>query len=147
MSAQQHNAMAHLQAETEEDVMASINVVPLVDVMLVMLIIFLIAVPIVIHTVPIDLPDESSTPTETRPENITIAVDIDGNIYWNERRVPDMATLYERMRALAAMDPQPEVHIRGDQHTRYHNIGRVVQACQRAGIQRVGFITEPEAAG
>lgn len=136
-----------MSTEAEEEVMASINVVPLVDVMLVMLIIFLIAVPIVIHTVPINLPRESSAPTEVQPKQITLAVDVHGAVYWDERRVPDHATLFERIRAAAAMTPQPEVHIRGDRSTRYHNIGRVVHICQRAGIRRVGFITEPEPAG
>ncbi|MES2490209.1 MAG: biopolymer transporter ExbD [Pseudomonadota bacterium] len=133
--------------EDEDEVIASINTTPLVDVMLVLLIIFLITIPVVTHTVPVDLPTERNQPTQTKPENIIIAVDRDGNVFWNEKRVPDLPALFERMKTVAVKLPQPEIHIRGDQAVRYQSIGEVVVTCQRAGIAKISFITEPPAKG
>ncbi len=131
-------------AEGDEDEMnATINTTPLVDVMLVLLIIFLITIPVVTQSVPLELPKERNLPTQTKPENIVIAVDRDGEVYWGIERLPDNETLVERLKKEAVKEPQPEVHIRGDAGVRYESVGRVVVACQRAGIYRVGFITEP----
>ena len=131
----------------EDEVMSSINTTPLVDVMLVLLIIFLITIPVVTHTVPVQLPAERNQPTQTKPENIVIAVDREGRVYWNERLVPDLPTLFERMKAVAVQVPQPEIHIRGDQEVRYRAVGEVVVTCQRAGIVKIAFITEPPPRG
>jgi biopolymer transport protein ExbD len=131
----------------EDDFNSSINTTPLVDVMLVLLIIFLITIPVVTKTVQVELPKETNIPTQTKPENINISVDKDGNIYWNDKAIPDTASLLEKMKAEAVKDPQPEVHIRGDANTRYESVGRVVYVCQRAGIVKVGFITEPPPRG
>ena len=131
----------------EDQLTSNINTTPLVDVMLVLLIIFLITIPVVTHTVPVELPKETNVPTQTKPENINISVDKEGNIYWNDKAVPDMANLLEKMKAEAVKDPQPEVHIRGDANTRYEFVGKVVFVCQRAGIVKVGFITEPPPRG
>ena len=131
----------------EDEVMSSINTTPLVDVMLVLLIIFLITIPVVTHTVPVQLPAERNQPTQTKPENIVIAVDRDGRVFWNERLVPDLPTLFERMKAVAVQVPQPEIHIRGDQEVRYRAVGEVVVTCQRAGIVKIAFITEPPPRG
>jgi len=131
----------------EDQLNSTINTTPLVDVMLVLLIIFLITIPVVTHTVPLELPKETNVPTQTKPENINISVDKDGSIYWNDKAVPDAAALLERMKEVAVKDPQPEVHIRGDANTRYESVGRVVFICQRAGIAKVGFITEPPPRG
>lgn len=131
---------------TDEEVMSDINTTPLVDVMLVLLIIFLITVPVITQTVPLSLPKAHNVPTETKPENVTIAVDGQGNIYWNLARV-DTATLLERFKGVARLQPQPEVHVRGDRGTRYEYIGRVILTAQRAGVQKVGFITEPDRGG
>jgi biopolymer transport protein ExbD len=131
----------------EDELNASINTTPLVDIMLVLLIIFLITIPVVTHTVEVKLPLEANVPTQTKPENINISVDRDGNIYWNEKKIPDLPALYERMKEAAVRDPQPEVHIRGDQNARYEFVGRVVFICQKAGIAKVGFITEPPMRG
>ena len=131
----------------EDQLNSTINTTPLVDVMLVLLIIFLITIPVVTHTVPVELPKETNIPTQTKPENINISVDHDGNIYWNEKVIPDMAQLLEKMKGEAVKDPQPEVHIRGDLSTRYEFVGKVVFAAQRAGIVKVGFITEPPPRG
>ena len=115
--------------------------------MLVLLIIFLITIPVVTHTVPVTLPKEANVPTQTKPENVNISVDREGNIFWNDRQVPDLAALLDRMKTAAVKVPQPEVHIRGDANTRYEFIGRVVMICQRSGIAKVGFITEPPMRG
>src|SRR3974390_3513592 len=131
----------------EDEVMSSINTTPLVDVMLVLLIIFLITIPVVIHQVPVELPKETNQPTQTKPENINIAVNKDGDIFWNQQLVPDTDGLFERLKKVAVMNPQPEVHIRGDLNARYESIGKVVFTCQRAAILKIGFITEPPARG
>ena len=131
----------------EDEFNSTINTTPLVDVMLVLLIIFLITIPVVTKTVQVELPKETNVPTQTKPENINISVDKDGNIYWNDKAVRDTTDLYDRMKEVAVRDPQPEVHIRGDANTRYESVGRVVFICQRSGIVKIGFITEPPARG
>ena len=131
----------------EDQMNSTINTTPLVDVMLVLLIIFLITIPVVTQSVPLELPKERNVPTQTKPENIVIAVDRDGDVYWGMERVPDAETLVNRLKEQAVKDPQPEVHIRGDLEVRYESVGRVVVACQRAGILKVGFISEPPAGG
>jgi biopolymer transport protein ExbD len=123
---------------------ASINTTPLVDVMLVMLIIFLITIPVITKTVKVDLPRAVNIPTQTKPENITIAVDKTGNIYWNDKMVANRGELLGLIEAAAVRKPQPEIHIRGDKETRYEAIGRVMYAIQRGGIVKVGFLTEPD---
>ena len=129
----------------EVTVMSNINTTPLVDVMLVLLIIFLITIPVITKTVPVALPKAVNIPTQTKPENITIAVDKDGEVYWNDKRVADRNALLGFIKEAAVRKPQPEIHIRGDRDGRYEFVGRVVYACQRAGILKIGFITEPPA--
>ena len=131
-------------ASDEASVMSSINTTPLVDVMLVLLIIFLITIPVITKTVPVVLPKAVNIATRTKPENITIAVDKDGNIYWNDKRVADRSALLGFIKEAAVRKPQPEIHIRGDKDTRYEAIGRVMYAIQRGGVQKVGFLTEPD---
>jgi biopolymer transport protein ExbD len=109
--------------------MATINTTPLVDVMLVMLIIFLITIPVITHTVPVNLPKAVNIPTQTKPENITVAVSKTGVIYWNDRQVKK---------------PQPEIHIRADSGARFEFVGRVLYGIQRGGLVKVGFLTEPD---
>ena len=132
---------------SEDDVISAINTTPLVDVMLVLLIIFLITIPVVTHTVPVKLPSEVNQPYKTKPENINLAVDKEGKMFWNEREVADTNALLEKLKTIAVMEPQPELHIRGDQETRYEYIGKVIFTAQRAGIAKVAFITEPPARG
>ncbi len=127
----------------EDEVISAINTTPLVDVMLVLLIIFLITIPAIIQIVPVDLPKERNLPTETKPENIVISVNKDGDIFWGQQPVPDTDALFERLAKVAVMIPQPEVHIRGDLNARYESVGKVVYTCQRASIMKIGFITEP----
>jgi biopolymer transport protein ExbD len=136
--------MAMQVGEDEGGAIASINTTPLVDVMLVMLIIFLITIPVITKTVKVDLPHAVNIPTQTKPENITIAIDKDANIYWNDKRVADRNELLALIEAAAVRKPQPEVHIRGDKDARYESIGRVMYAIQRGGIVKVGFLTEPD---
>jgi biopolymer transport protein ExbD len=131
----------------EDEVMSSINTTPLVDVMLVLLIIFLITIPVVIHTVPVALPKEANQPTQTKPENVVLSVNKDGDVFWGNQLIPDMPALLDRLKGIAVLVPQPEVHIRGDEDARYAFIGKVMVICQRAGILKVGFITEPPPRG
>ena len=127
----------------EEEAISTINTTPLVDVMLVLLIIFLITVPVVRMTVPVELPKERNEIRETKPENIVISVDAQDRIYWNELSMPSTNALVERVKKISVLTPQPEVQIRGDSRAKYDGVGRVVYACQRAGISRISFITEP----
>ena len=136
-------SMAVSPLESDDDLVADINTTPLVDVMLVLLIIFLITIPVVIQTVPLTLPKERNQPTQTKPENIVISVNRDGDVFWNNQPVADERKLLERLKEIAVKKPQPEIHIRGDKEGRYEFVGRVVFTCQRAGILKVGFITEP----
>jgi biopolymer transport protein ExbD len=115
--------------------------------MLVLLIIFLITIPVVTQTVAVQLPKESNIARQTRPENIEISVNKDGDVFWNAQPVADSEALFQRLKAVATMTPQPEVHIRGDGKARYESIGRVVFACQRAAILKISFVTEPPPKG
>ena len=132
-------------AEGEQEVMAAINTTPLVDVMLVLLIIFLITIPAIVQQVPLELPKERNLPTQTKPENIVIAVNKDGDVFWGMEYLKDSKALFDKLKVIAVMKPQPEVHIRADENTRYESVGRVVATCQRASIMKIGFITEPPA--
>jgi biopolymer transport protein ExbD len=131
----------------EDEVVSTINTTPLVDVMLVLLIIFLITIPIVTTSIPVTLPKETIQVRESKPENVIISVDAGGAMYWYDSRVPNANALVERLKKVAAMKPQPEVQIRGDLAARYDAVGKVVYACQRAGITKVSFITEPPPRG
>jgi biopolymer transport protein ExbD len=141
------NGGIQLIEEEETPLNSSINTTPLVDIMLVMLIIFLITVPVVVGTVEVELPEERNQAVITRPENVNLSVDTQGNVYWNQYRLPDEEELMSRLRQAAVIVPQPEVHIRGDQETEYHNVGRVVEAAQKAGIAKIGFITKKPGGG
>jgi len=131
----------------EEELNSTINTTPLVDVMLVLLIIFLITIPVVTQSIKLELPKERNVPTQTKPENIVIAVNREGEVFWNVERLADNESLVTRLKTVSVKEPQPEVHIRGDGEVRYEAVGRVVVACQRAGILKVGFITEPPPGG
>ena len=131
--------------EDQQEVISAINTTPLVDVMLVLLIIFLITIPVVIQQVPMELPKERNLPTQTKPENIVISLNKDGEMFWGMEYVPNTAALFERLKPVAVIQPQPEVHVRADENTRYEFVGRVVATAQRASILKIGFITEPPA--
>ena len=137
----------HAVEDDEAELNVTINTTPLVDVMLVMLIIFLVTIPVITKTIPLSLPTYRNIVTVTKPENIVIAVTSDETTYYNNVPV-DAATMRKNFvdalkRAVASGKALPEVHIRGDKGVRFEAIGRVILACQQAGIQKVGFITEP----
>lgn len=141
-------AMAVGSSDDDDDaVISAINTTPLVDVMLVLLIIFLITIPVVTTSIPVQLPKERVEIRETKPENIVISVDPAGNVYWYDTRVSDVENLVTRLKKVSTMKPQPEVHIRGDKDGKYNGVGKVLYACQRAGITKVAFITEPPPLG
>ena len=127
----------------EDKVMSEINTTPLVDIMLVLLIIFLITSPVVLKLQKINLPLETNQTLKAKPENINIVVNKDGEMYWNQTRLNDTNALFDFLKIEAVKVPQPEVHVRGDMDVRYEYIGKVIYTTQRAGIQKVGFITEP----
>ena len=133
--------------DDEEEVIGTINTTPLVDVMLVLLIIFLITIPVVTHTIPVKLPIDTDHPYKTRPDNIVLAVNKNGDVFWNEKYVPNSAALLTKLKEVSQSKPQPEVHIRGDQDTRYEAIGKIILTTQRAGIAKVSFIIQPPARG
>ncbi len=127
----------------EDAVMSEINTTPLVDIMLVLLIIFLITSPVVLKLQKIQLPTETNQAAKTKPEDVNIVVNKDGDMYWNQKKLANTDELFEFLKKEAVKLPQPEVHVRGDQETRYEFIGKVIYTAQRAGVQKVGFITEP----
>ncbi|HLW24968.1 MAG TPA: biopolymer transporter ExbD [Steroidobacteraceae bacterium] len=134
-----------LGADADEgEAMSDINVTPLVDVMLVLLIIFIITIRVIIQQVNVQLPKATNLPTQTRPENITIAVDKDGNIYWNTQKMSGTDDLKNRLRQVVREDPQPEIHIRGDANVRYQFVGQVLASTQQIGMRKVAFITTPD---
>ena len=128
----------------EGEAMSDINVTPLVDVMLVLLIIFIITIRVIIQQVPVELPKATNLPTQTKPENTTIAIDKQGGIYWNTQLLSGQDDLKARLRSIAREEPQPEVHIRGDSNVRYQFVGQVLVATQQIGIRKVAFITTPD---
>jgi biopolymer transport protein ExbD len=131
-------------AGEEQSVMANINTTPLVDVMLVLLIIFLITIPVITKTVPVNLPNANNIPTQTKPKDITIAVNQAGQIFWNDKMIPDDNQLLTMIEQQAVRVPQPEIHIRGDKNASYKAIGHVLYELQRGGMVKVAFITEPD---
>jgi len=128
---------------SEGEVLSDINVTPLVDVMLVLLIIFIITVPVALKEIKVNLPIASNLPTQTKPEDVTITVDKAGGIYWNTKLLPSQDALMAELRGVARDEPQPEVHIRGDGESRYMYVGQVLVAAQKIGIRKVAFLTTP----
>jgi biopolymer transport protein ExbD len=131
-------------SEKDDEIMSEINTTPLVDVMLVLLIIFLITIPVVTTSIKVDLPKEKNMVRETKPENVIISVDVQGRIFLYDTPIKNSDDLLQRMKKFAVMKPQPEVQIRGDGKSDFESVGRVMYAVQRAGITKVGFITEPQ---
>jgi biopolymer transport protein ExbD len=128
----------------ERGIMSEINTTPLVDIMLVLLIIFLITIPVITKNVNVQVPKAVNIPTQTKPENITISVTKDGDVFWGLQHVPDMKSLVAKVESEAVKVPQPEIHIRADADTDYKNVGKVIAAINRGGLIKVGFITEPD---
>ncbi|VWX63827.1 Biopolymer transport protein ExbD [Burkholderiales bacterium 8X] len=136
--------MAFGTQDEPDEVMNEINMTPLVDVMLVLLIIFIITVPVMKHAVNVELPRASSEPEQTKPQNILFSIAADGAYYWNEQKIED-GELKQRMSTEAAKEPQPELHLRGDKAVRYERVAQAMSAAREAGLKKIGFITEPEA--
>jgi biopolymer transport protein ExbD len=136
--------MAFGTQDDTDEVMNEINMTPLVDVMLVLLIIFIITVPVMKHSVNIDLPRASSQPQDAKPETLRLSVDAQGAYYLNEKSIDDK-DLPRLLKAEAAKEPQPELHIRGDKEVRYERVAQAMSAAQQSGLRKIGFITEPKA--
>ena len=134
----------NIGSDNDDEIMSEINTTPLVDVMLVLLIIFLITIPVVTTSIKVDLPKEKNLVRETKPETVIISVDVKGKIFLYDTPIKNSDDLLQRMKKFAAMKPQPEVQIRGDGQSDFESVGRVMYAVQRAGITKVGFITEPQ---
>ncbi|AQS91882.1 MULTISPECIES: ExbD/TolR family protein [Gluconobacter] len=126
----------------DDEVVSAINTTPLVDVMLVLLIIFLITIPVATHSVKVKLPVDANTPTQTRKGNIVLAVNSNGQVFWDTTPVANHTDLLNRLVEVAKQKPQPQIQIRGDQAAKYLAVGQVVATCQEAGIAHVDFITE-----
>ena len=128
--------------DDSDQMLSEINMIPFIDVMLVLLIIFIITVPVIKHAVPIDLPRASSQKLQDKPENVRLSVNADGAYFWNDARITD-ADFETRLANVAAQDPQPELHIRGDKAVRYERVALALATAQRAGVRKIGFVTEP----
>ena len=134
--------MAFGTQDEPDEVMNEINMTPLVDVMLVLLIVFIITVPVMKHAVNVALPRATNEIQQTKPETISLSVDAQGNYHWNQTPVQD-TELLTLLQAEAQKVPQPDLHIRGDKEVRYERVAQVMAAAQQAGIKKIGFITEP----
>ena len=137
----------NVEAKGEGEVMSTINVTPLVDVMLVLLIMFIITIPVIVPQIQLTLPKATNVPTVTKPENITVSIDKDGGIYWNTKKLASQDDLKTELRSIVSEEPQPEVHIRGDSQVRYLYVGQVLVAAQQIGIRKVAFLTTPDHLG
>jgi len=137
--------MAHggFSDNDDNEMLSEINMVPLIDVMLVLLIVFIITVPVMKHAVNIDLPRASNEKELVKPETVRLSVDADGAYFWNEQKLADDNALQGHLAAAAAQEPQPNLHIRGDRAVRYERVAQAMAAAQQAGVKKIGFVTEP----
>ena len=135
-------AFASLEGSDDNEPLAEINMVPLIDVMLVLLIIFMVTAPLLTHAVKVDLPKAASAPNITKPDNVQLAIDAEGRVFWNGETV-DAAQLGARAKAAAALQPQPELHIRAERSTPYEKVAQVMSEAARQGLLRIGFVTDP----
>jgi biopolymer transport protein ExbD len=131
-------------SDADDDFNPEINTTPLVDVMLVLLIIFIITIPVMNHSVKIDLPRAVNQPDQTKPENINLSIDAAGKVYWNADAI-DAVQLQERIAQAAKKIPQPELHLRAERTTQYEKVAQVMAAAQSGGLGKIGFITDPQA--
>jgi biopolymer transport protein ExbD len=135
-------AFSNFEPEDSDEVLSEINMVPLIDVMLVLLIVFIVTLPVVRHAVTVDLPQASSSPSRDKPETVQLSIDAQGRYHWNQELLSDEA-LQARLEAAATQQPQPELHVRGDKAVRYERVAQAMAAAQRAGIRKMGFVTQP----
>lgn len=137
--------MSAFQLSDDQDMMNEINMIPFIDVMLVLLIVFIITVPVITHSVDVNLPQASSQEEVVEPETLNLVIKADGS-YWLADLALSDDDLQTQLLSAAQQDPQPRLHIRGDQDVRYERVARAMAAAQRAGIKQIGFVTQPEAA-
>ena len=135
-------AFASLEASGDNEALAEINMVPLIDVMLVLLIIFMVTAPLLTHAVKVDLPKAASSANITKPDNVQLAIDGSGRVFWNGDAI-DAAQLAARLKTAAALQPQPELHIRAERTTPYEKVAQVMSEAARQGLIRIGFVTDP----
>ncbi len=135
-------AFSNFEPEDSDEVLGEINMVPLIDVMLVLLIVFIVTLPVMRHAVTVDLPQASSSPSRDKPETVQLSIDAQGRYHWNQELLSDEA-LQARLEAAATQQPQPELHVRGDKAVRYERVAQAMAAAQRAGIRKMGFVTQP----
>lgn len=135
--------MAFGTQDEADDVMNEINMTPLVDVMLVLLIIFIITVPVMKHSVNVDLPRAVNQPEDLKPETVRLAVTADGKYHWNGSQISD-EELQSRLQVEGAKNPQPDLHIQGDKEVRYERVAQAMASAQRAGVRKIGFVTDPQ---
>ena len=135
-------AFGKFDSDSEDEVLSEINMIPLIDVMLVLLIVFIITVPVIRHAVQLELPQATSQPSQERPATIRLAIDAQGQYHWNEAAISDQE-LQTRLDAAAAQQPQPELHLSGDKAVRYERVAQAMAAAQRAGLGKIGFLTQP----
>lgn len=135
-------AMSPFADDDDDGLMSEINMTPLVDVMLVLLIVFMVTIPVIRHAVKIDLPHASSQKEYTKPAQVTVSIDADGNVMWNDRKV-DEAALSAKIVEAAQANPQPELHLDADRKVPYEKVAQVMSAAQAGGLTRIGFVTQP----
>jgi biopolymer transport protein ExbD len=136
-------AMSPFAGDDDDGLMNEINMTPLVDVMLVLLIVFMVTIPVIRHAVKIDLPHASSQKEDTKPAQVTIAIDADGNVMWDDQKVDDV-TLNAKIAAAAQAEPQPELHLDADRKVPYEKVAQVMSAAQAGGLTKIGFVTQPK---
>jgi biopolymer transport protein ExbD len=140
-------AFGSLEGEDDNAPLAEINMVPLIDVMLVLLVIFIVTAPMLTHAVKVDLPKASSLPNITKAESVQLAIDAEGQVYWNgEKLAPGEEALKARLHEVSGKEPQPELHIRADRATPYEKVAQVMSMSATEGLSKIGFVTEPAAA-
>jgi biopolymer transport protein ExbD len=137
-------AMSPFAGDEDDGLMNEINMTPLVDVMLVLLIVFMVTIPVIRHAVKIDLPHASSQKEDTKPAQVTVSIDADGNVMWDEQKISD-ETLQAKIAAAAQQNPQPELHLSADRKVAYEKVAQVMSAAQAGGLTKIGFVTEPKA--
>jgi biopolymer transport protein ExbD len=137
-------AMSPFAGDDDDGLMNEINMTPLVDVMLVLLIVFMVTIPVIRHAVKIDLPHASSQKEDTKPAQVTVSIDADGNVLWDSTRVDD-AALAAKIAAAAQASPQPELHLDADRKVPYEKVAQVMSAAQAGGLTKIGFVTQPKA--
>lgn len=135
-------SMGQLEGDDDDGLMNEINMTPLVDVMLVLLIIFLVTIPVINHAVKVDLPRASSQPIDDKPAFVDVSIQADGTVVWDKTPV-DAATLDQKIAAAAQREPQPEMHLRADRATRYEKVAQVMSAAEQGGLSKIGFVTDP----